>query len=104
MEYYLDEADKNVIIYYHKNEGISQRPQDVIDDTAVLFRELSEAYFELSEYQLLRCVLAEQTKTTEDGKRILSDKKNQTGKPPKPMRSRCHLPDVMEYVSTGDIV
>jgi hypothetical protein len=75
MEHYLDEEDKNDTIYHRKNEEISQRLQTAIDDASVLIEELGEAYFELSEYQLLRRVLAEQTETTEDGKRIPADKK-----------------------------
>lgn len=75
MEHYLDEDDKNDTIYHRKNEEISERLQAVIDDAAVLIKELGEAYFELPEYQLLRRVLMEQTETTAEGKHIPTDKK-----------------------------
>jgi len=76
MEHYLDEDDKNDTIYHRKNEEISGRLQAVIDDAATLIGELSEAYFELPEYQLLRRVLKEQTEATAEGKLIPTDKKN----------------------------
>lgn len=45
-------------------------PLAFIDDTAILIKELGEAYFEHPEYQLLRRALAKQTETTEEGKHI----------------------------------
>lgn len=54
VEHYLDEDDKNEIIYHRKNKEITGRLQAVIDNAATLIRELGEAYFELPKYQLLR--------------------------------------------------
>ncbi|MGF7430609.1 transposase [Thermoanaerobacterium thermosaccharolyticum] len=68
MEHYLDEEDRNKTIYHRKNEEISKRLQEIIDDASILIKELGEAYFELPEYQLLQRVLKEQTETTAEGK------------------------------------
>ena len=76
MEHYLDEDDKNDTIYHRKNEELSGRLQTVIDDAALLIKDLGEAYFELPEYQLLSRVIKEQTETTAEGKLIPTDKKN----------------------------
>jgi len=75
IEHYLDDEDRNKIIYHRKNEEISSRLQQVIDDATALVAQLGEAYFELPEYQLLRRVLAEQTDTNLEGRAVPKDKK-----------------------------
>ena len=78
MEHYLNEEDRNETIYHRKNEEISSRLQQVIEDATTLIAKLGDAYFELPEYQLLRRVLLEQTETDSKGNVIPKDKKSIT--------------------------
>ncbi|WHE06213.1 transposase [Thermoanaerobacterium thermosaccharolyticum] len=74
MEHYLDEDDRNKTIYHRKNEEITKRLQEIIEDAYTLIKELGEAYAELPEYQLLQRVLKEQTEITEEGKIVPVEK------------------------------
>ncbi|WHE07422.1 transposase [Thermoanaerobacterium thermosaccharolyticum] len=76
MEHYLDEDDRNKTIYHRKNEEITKRLQEIIEDAYTLTKELGEAYAELPEYQLLQRVLKEQTEITEEGKIVPVKRKN----------------------------
>lgn len=75
-EHYLQADDCNIFIYHRKNEDVSSRLQQVLEDAANLVDELGETFFELPEYQLLRRVLYEQMDEDSDGKMIPKDKKN----------------------------
>ncbi len=75
LEHYLEDDDRNKTIYHRKNEEISSRLQQVVEDATVLIARLGEAYYELPEYQLLRRVLAEQTEKNVEGKTVPKDKK-----------------------------
>lgn len=75
MEQYLKEEHRNKIIYHQKNEELSSRLQQVIDDAMILISILDETYFDLQEYKLLRRVLVEQTQKNSDGKAIPKCKK-----------------------------
>jgi hypothetical protein len=70
LEYYLKEESKNEMIYHRKQEDISSRLQQVINDAYQLMSRLDEAYFEFPEYQLLERVLSEQTEEISDGEFI----------------------------------
>ena len=76
MEHYLNEEDKNNIIYHSKNDDISSRIQNVITDATKLIEQLGDAYFEFPEYQLLLRVLLEQTQKNTEGKIIPKNKKD----------------------------
>ena len=78
LAHYLEVEDLNRTIYHRKNEDISARLQQVIDDATRLIAELGDDSFELPEYQLLRRVLMEQTEHDPDGKPIPKDKKSIT--------------------------
>src|SRR5574344_760141 len=78
MEHYLNEEDRNETIYYRKNEEISARLQQVMEDENTLMAKLDDAYFELPEYQILRRVLLEQTETDANGNVIPKAKKSIT--------------------------
>ncbi len=75
LEHYLNDEDRNHMIYHRKGEEITSRLQQVIDDANVLISNLGEAYFELPEYQLLRRVLNEQTEKGDAGKDVPKNKK-----------------------------
>jgi len=75
MENYLKEEDRNEMIYHRKNEEISSRLQQVINDANELLSRLGEPYCESPEYKLLERVLIEQTEKTSDGKVVAKDKK-----------------------------
>lgn len=78
LAHYLEAEDLNRTIYHRKNEDISARLQQVIDDATRLIAELGDDAFELPEYQLLRRVLMEQTEKDCAGKPIPKDKKSIT--------------------------
>ena len=78
LAHYLEAEDLNRTIYHRKNEDISARLQQVIDDATQLIAELGDDAFELPEYQLLRRVLMEQTEQDRTGKPIPKDKKSIT--------------------------
>lgn len=75
LERYLKEEDRNETIYHRKNEEITSRLQQVINDADELLSRLDENYYELTEYQLLQRVLNEQTERTLEGLTIPKDKK-----------------------------
>jgi len=75
MEQYLKEDHRNEIIYHRKNEDLTSRLQQVIDDANNLISTLDETYFDFQEYQLLRRVLVEQTQKNADGNIIAKCKK-----------------------------
>ncbi len=75
LEHYLASEDRNKVIYHRKNEEISSRLQQVIDDATTLVKELEGKYSESTEYQLLARVLAEQTELNTKGKIVPKDKK-----------------------------
>jgi len=75
LEHYLASEDRNKVIYHRKNEEISSRLQQVIDDATALVTELEAKYCESSEYQLLVRVLEEQTELDSKGKIVPKDKK-----------------------------
>lgn len=75
LEHYLDEEDRNEMIYHRKGEEITSRLQQVVNDADGLVSRLNENYFDLTEYQLLRRVLNEQTEKTSEGKTVPKDKK-----------------------------
>lgn len=66
MEHYLKNEDRNNTLYHRKNEDLSSRLQQVIDDAKVLISNLGDVYFDFPEYQLLRRVMAEQTQKNID--------------------------------------
>ncbi len=78
LEYYLKDESKNEMIYHRKNEEITSRLQQVIDDACLLMSRLGDAYLDYSEYQLLSRVLKEQTKENSDGKFIAKSNKEIT--------------------------
>jgi hypothetical protein len=67
--HYLDDDDRNEVIYYCKGEDVTSRLDKVISD-AVTMKNLmnGDEWLELSEYQLLIRVLKEQTDEDSDGK------------------------------------
>lgn len=75
MENYLKEEDRNETIYHRKNEEISSRLQQVINDASELLSRLKDNHCKSSEYQLLERMLVEQTEKNLDGKVIVKDKK-----------------------------
>lgn len=76
LKHYLNEEDRNEMIYHRKSEEITSRLQQVVDDANELISKLDESYFDLTEYQLLQRVLNEQTEKTPEGKTVLKDKKH----------------------------
>lgn len=52
MEYYLNEEDHNETIYHRKNEEISCRLQQVIEDATTLIAKLYDDDFELQSINL----------------------------------------------------
>jgi len=75
LKHYLDSEDRNKVIYHRRNEEISSRLQQVIDDAVILVAELEGEYSKSTEYQLLARVLAEQTELDSKGKKVPKDKK-----------------------------
>ena len=78
LAHYLEAEDLNRTIYHRKNEDISARLQQVIDDATRLITEFGDNAFELPEYQLLQRVLTEQTEKDPTGKSVPKDKKSIT--------------------------
>ncbi|NLB90574.1 MAG: transposase [Clostridiales bacterium] len=76
LAHYLEDDDLNRTIYHQKNDNISARLQQVIDDASRLIAEFGNDAFELPEYQLLQRVLTEQTESDPTGKSIPKDKKS----------------------------
>ena len=74
LEHYLDDEDRNTVIYHRKSEEQASRLQQVIDDATTLVNILPEVYFEFSQYQLLLRVLNEQTEPDSSDNRISKDK------------------------------
>jgi len=74
LEHYLDDEDRNTVIYHRKSEEQTSRLQQVVNDAIQLVSILPAAYFEFSEYQLLLRVINEQTETDSDGHCVLKDK------------------------------
>ena len=64
MLHYLDDEDRNEVIYHAKGEECSSRLDQVIQDAAQL---RGDSWLDFSEYQLLIRVLEEQTRIDEDG-------------------------------------
>jgi len=78
LEHYLKDESKNEMIYHRKNEEITSRLQQVIDDAYLLISRLGDAYHDFSEYQLLCRALKEQTKENSEGKFIAKSNKEIT--------------------------
>lgn len=76
LRHYLDEDDRNQVIYYCKNEDVAPRLEKVLRE-AVKVKELlaEDCWHEFSEYHLLIRVISEQSRTDEDGKTVPKDKK-----------------------------
>ena len=71
MLHYLEENDRNQVIYHCKDEESQTRLQTAVNDLATLKELLDmDKFRELQEYQLLLRVLREQAKQAEDGKMI----------------------------------
>lgn len=75
LERYLASEDRNDTIYHRKNEEISSRLQQVINDATTLVAKLGDDYHESSEYHLLVRVLSEQTESDSSGNIVPKDKK-----------------------------
>lgn len=69
LEHYLNEDDRNRVIYHNKSEETDTKIQQIINEAASLIKKCGEAYFELPEYQLLRRMLDDQSHKNEDGTR-----------------------------------
>ena len=75
MVHYLDDEDRNEVIYHAKGEECSSRLEQVIRDAAALRDALAgDSWLDFSEYQLLIRVLDEQTRLDEDGNVTAQDK------------------------------
>ena len=78
LEHYLNENDRNNVIYHTKSDGADSKIQQIIDEATKLISEMGDAYFEFSEYKLLCRVLEEQSNDSGDGTRKAKDKKDIT--------------------------
>lgn len=68
MVHYLDSDDHNDVIYYSKNEDVTDRLTTVINDAGRMRNLMSgDEWLQLSEYQLLSSVLCEQAQEETDG-------------------------------------
>ncbi|MDD2391304.1 MAG: transposase [Desulfobacterales bacterium] len=75
LEHYLKDEDRNEMIYHRKNEEITSRLEQVVNEAGILLSRLDESYSASPEYQLLDRVLKDQTEQTPEGKIVLKDKK-----------------------------
>lgn len=75
--HYLNEDDRNEVIYYCKGEDVSSRLDTVIKDATTMKNLMAgDEWLEFSEYQLLIRVLTEQTNTDTDGNTTAKSKKD----------------------------
>lgn len=75
LRHYLDEDDRNQVIYHCKGEDVLPRLDKAIQEAETVKGLMSDdAWHEFSEYQLLIRVLSEQSKTDENGRTIPKDK------------------------------
>ena len=75
MIHYLEDDDRNEVIYHAKGDESTSRLEQVIRDAAQLRDTLtSDSWLDFSEYQLLIRVLDEQTQLGEDGSTVPRDK------------------------------
>ena len=75
LNHYLDEDDRNQVIYYCKSEDVQPHLEKALHEAEKVKGLMSEeAWHEFSEYQLLIRVLSEQGKTDESGKILPKDK------------------------------
>ena len=76
LSHYLDEDDRNLVIYYCKSEDVQPHLEKALHEAEKVKGLMSEeAWHEFSEYQLLIRVLSEQGKTDESGKILSKDKR-----------------------------
>ena len=76
MEHYYDLNDYNQVIYHSKSEEALDRIKQILADADKLLAECEGACDESSAYQLLVCVLKEQTVVEESGARRLKTKED----------------------------
>ena len=75
MEHYLDDEDRNKIIYHAKGDECSSRLEQILRDAATLRDALcGDEWLDFSEYQLLVRVLDEQARFDENGAVRAKDK------------------------------
>lgn len=78
LEHYLDEEDRNRVIYYAKGNECIDRLDQVIKDAAALRDMLTgDDWLDFTEYQLLIRVLDEQTVFDENNETVPIDKRKQ---------------------------
>ena len=73
MCHYLDDADRNIVIYHNRSENTATKIQSILDDAQKLKKLCEPDYDESSNYRLLIRVLREQA-IEEDGKLRLRTK------------------------------
>ena len=71
LRHYLDEEDRNKVIYHAKGDECQSRLDQVIRDAASLRESLTgDSWLDFSEYQLLLRVLDEQTRMDDEGNAV----------------------------------
>lgn len=78
MAHYLEENDRNKVIYHARSADTDSRMEIVLKDAAVLSKLCASQYDETSEYQLLVRVIREQTTVNEDNTLVLKAKGDET--------------------------
>jgi hypothetical protein len=74
MEHYLNEDDKNCVIYHNKSEAREAKIQAIIEDGALLMERLGEEGSVLPEYDLTKRMLDDQSVVNSEGKRQAKNK------------------------------
>lgn len=69
--HYTEDDDHNRVLYHNRSEDTETKIQQILQDAAAMIRVCGSRYDEYSEYQLLIRALNEQTKTGENGERVL---------------------------------
>ena len=75
MQHYLEEEDRNIVIYHNRSENTAEKIQTVLNDGLTLKKLCETEYDESSNYHLLIRVLREQA-IEEDGKLRLRTKED----------------------------
>ena len=75
MQHYLNDEDRNIVIYHNRSENTAEKIQTVLNDGCILKELCEPEYDESSNYRLLIRVLREQA-VEEDGKLRLRTKED----------------------------
>ena len=70
LEDYLNDDDKNRVIYHNKAEGRAKKIQSILEDGALLVKRLGDVGEELPEYILAKRMINDQSEEDEEGKTV----------------------------------